>query len=65
MTYQQATYVKQLVKDKNPLNKVAEMFVNRFGSTEALPAKNSRYNFSNLDGNDLKVSAESTLNERF
>lgn len=65
MTYQQATYVKQLVKDKNPLNKVAEMFVNRFGSTETLPVKNSRYNFSNLDGNDLKVSAESTLNERF
>jgi len=58
-------YVKQLVKEKNPLNKVAEMFVTRFGSTESLPTKSSRYQFSNLDGNDLKISAESTLNERF
>jgi len=44
---------------------VAELFVNRFGPTDELPAKGSRHKFSNLDGNDLKMSAESTLKERF
>jgi hypothetical protein len=65
MNYQQATFIKQLVKDKNPLHKVAELFVNRFGPTEEIPAKGSRHKFSNLDGNDLKISAESVLKERF
>jgi hypothetical protein len=64
MTYQQAMYVKQLIKDRNPLHKVAELFVNRFGTTDELPAKGTRHKFSNLDGNDLKMSAESTLKEK-
>ena len=65
MNYQQAIFIKQLVKDKNPLHKVAELFVNRFGPTEEIPVKGSRHKFSNLDGNDLKTSAESVLKERF
>jgi len=64
MTYQQAVYVKQLIKDRNPLHKVAELFVNRFGTTDEISVKGSRHKFSNLDGNDLKMSAESALKER-
>ena len=64
MTYQQAMYVKQLIKERNPLHKVAELFVNRFGATDEISVKGSRHKFSNLDGNDLKMSAESTLKEK-
>lgn len=65
MTYQQAAFVKNLVKEKQPLNKVAEMFVGRFGSTDILPVKGKRYSFSNLEGEDLRTTAQSVLNEKF
>jgi hypothetical protein len=65
MTYQQAAFVKNLVKEKHPLNEVAQLFFNRFGSTDVLPVKNKKYSFSNLDGSDLKNVAQSTLNEKF
>jgi len=65
MTYQQAAFVRNLVKERHPLSKVAEMFVNRFGSTDILPIKGKRYSFSNLEGEDLRSTAQSILNEKF
>ena len=55
------TFVETQFVNKQFVNK---LFVNRFGTTDEISVKGSRHKFSNLDGNDLKMSAESALKER-
>jgi hypothetical protein len=72
MTYQQATYVKELLNSKTPLNKLAESFYLKFGKTEYCEGPESCTNFkgkkiatfSSLQGNDIMYAASIKLRER-
>lgn len=63
MTYQQAVFVKNQVLDKKPLDKVAEAFYKQYGKTDYCKGPYNK-SFSKLDGNDLKTTASSILNEK-
>lgn len=72
MTYQQANFVKNLVEQKMPLNKIAETFYYKFGKTSYCdgPETSSFYKgrrinvFTSLQGNDIKSAASLLLRER-
>ena len=69
MNFQEANYVEILMKDKPPLDKVAEMFYRRFGASEYCRGPVSKAAgipvFDKLDGNDIKQNAEMVLKKRF
>lgn len=72
MNIQQANFVKNQVKENRSLNRLAEEFFIKFGATEYCTGPSSFYfvkgrkvpQFSSLDGNDIKTSAEIFLNEK-
>ena len=72
MNIQQANFVKNTLKERCSLNKLAEEFFDKFGATEYCTGPASFYSvrgkkipqFSSLDGNDIKTSAEIYLNEK-
>lgn len=63
MTYQQAVFVKNLIKENQTLDKVAEAFYKQYGKTEYCKGPYNKL-FSKLDGNDLKTTAALVLKER-
>lgn len=72
MNIQQANFVKNLSKEGCSLNRLAEEFFDKFGATEYCTGPTNHYyvrgkkipQFSSLDGNDIKTSAEIFLNEK-
>jgi hypothetical protein len=72
MTYQQAIFVKNLIQEKTPLDKIAELFYVKFGKTVYCDGpetssffKGRRTNvFTNLQGNDIKSAASLALREK-
>lgn len=72
MNIQQANFVKNQVKENRSLNRLAEEFFIKFGATEYCTGPSSFYfvkgrkvpQFSSLDGNDIKTTAEIFLNEK-
>lgn len=72
MTYQQAIFVKGLITNGTPINKLAENFYKEFGSTEHCRGpesstffKGRRINlFSSLQGNDILYAASTVLREK-
>ena len=64
MTYQQALFVKGLIRENKPLNTIAQTFVKTFGDTQDLPSRDSDI-YSSIEGNDLKQFAQTILKERF
>jgi hypothetical protein len=71
MTYQQANFVKNLVEQKTPLNKIAETFYYKFGKTSYCDGPESSFHrgkrinmFTSLQGNDIKSAASLILRER-
>lgn len=73
MNYQQANFVKEKVSEKVPLDKLAEMFYNKFGDTEycsgpsqsSFNGRKKTFVFSNIDGNDIKNAASLFLRQKF
>lgn len=65
ITNQQAKFVKALLDEGRPLNKVAELFFAKFGATETLEGKEyGASEFSFLQGNDLAFEAGLELHIR-
>lgn len=72
MNIQQANFVKNYLKENRSLNRLAEDFFIKFGATEYCTGPTSFYyvkgkkiaQFSSLDGNDIKTTAEIYLNEK-
>ena len=72
MNFQMANFVKNLLKEGCSLSRLAEEFYNKFGSTEYCKGPTGHYyvrgkklpQFSTFDGNDIKTTASSILNER-
>lgn len=73
MNIQQANFVKYLVENSHPLNSIAECFFNKFGSTKYCggPSGYHKINgkkifqFSSLEGNDIRTAAEIFFNKKF
>lgn len=72
MTYQQATFVKNLVESNFSLDEIAKKFYKHFGKTEYCEGPEGisfykgkkNYNFSTLQGNDIKYAASVRLREK-
>lgn len=72
MNYQMANFVKNLLKEGCCINRLAEEFYNKFGSTEYCKGPTGYYyvqgkkvaQFSTFDGADIKNSAANVLNEK-